>query len=201
MSSAEQTTSQKRRKDLIENAGKWIGSADSKATALLGMNGTVLALVGTGFVFAEKTTSGGQISTLAVALFGLSVIMSILFAAFTIHPRLDRQAILQKGNFHEPKAKGEPTQSPTYFYELGALKKGQFTNRIDQSDDVYEKDLEEQAFIACRVAHEKMCTLRIAVWALVVGLLALAVAILVAVGSFYFYKAPPPQAGQEMTTT
>lgn len=160
---------------LIGLAAGWIASADMKATALLGMNGTILALAGTGFVFTQKSKEGFSVSAGLMAMFGLAVVASILCAALTIQPRLNREAILKKKGFSKFGS------SPTYFFDLAKLNKDKFIERISQDKTAYAKDALEQSIIICHIASAKMQTLRGSVWALVIALIALVAAIVAAV--------------------
>lgn len=131
----------------------WIGSADVKATALLGVSNILL-----GAVFLTEVSDKGVTQTTLRAAFVVQVfLLHAVVAAGVLWPRTNRRALLKEAGFPNPL-----NVSPSYFGDIAKLKYEEYA-KLMQSTDSQAADREEQTFVLAVVAHKKMFAFRVAV--------------------------------------
>lgn len=151
-------------------AAGWIGSADTKATAILSAGGTILAVA-----LAASPTPGRPFVHLLLGGFGAVSIISIVLAAKVIFPRTDRNEILRLGG-HDKRL----VLSPTYFKDLGSLNYADFVKFLSEISEATAKtDDTEQAFVVAKIAAEKMQFARCSIVAFIVAQVFLGLAVIV----------------------
>lgn len=137
-----------------------IQSADNKATALVSLGASLIAIVA-GLVAIRS--SAGEVSPLGIALiigFTIATLAAVLASCAALFPRVGRKALLS-GRGWTPL-----DRSSSYYNDIVALTREQFLDlmKTDPADD-----LREQAFVLCIIADRKMLWLRWSVFAFIVA--------------------------------
>jgi MFS family permease len=155
-----------RARDASARAVGWIGSADTKATAMLTIAGAVLAIVSG---YGVGKTQWADWRFYLMLGFVLGMIGTTALAALALTPRLNRVALLKCGGLTE---KDREAKSTLFFGDLGLLKATEFFEAM--KTPATDRDELEQAYIVAVIARRKMILVRLSMWLLVIGLACLA---------------------------
>jgi Family of unknown function (DUF5706) len=166
---------------LRSGAASWIGSADGKAMAVLTVGGALLALLAAVLagVTAASTTAltPSKCERALFVTFCVANLVSIALSAWALFPRTNRAAILEKARWKTPLP-----HSRSFFADLAKLSPDEFTTMVSSQDvEPDQQDAMEQAFVLQHIARAKMCSIRLSISALVLGLAALTGLLIVAV--------------------
>lgn len=166
---------------LRASAGAWIASADSKATALIGVDASLFTLVAAVVAATGLLRDLGPYGITAFALFCTTSIISLSSACYCLWPRLERKEILAEANWTPID------RSPSHFFEVAQLSRDQLKTLLHDVD-IQESDNQEQAFVAAVIASKKMSALKTAV---VSSISSLAMLIFL-LGALVFHSIPKP---------
>jgi len=158
------------------SSGTWIGSADSKATALAAVAGAIFAIVLTGTAGASANLRKGEL--LSIAMFSLFMMCSVIGAAAVLWPRTNRQKILRKSGHDKPLK-----NSPTYFGDLAKMSYAAFVEMANNPPAADVEDSLEQAYVIAKIASSKMSWMKFSVANLVLSLISLGILIIAEVYS------------------
>jgi hypothetical protein len=76
--------------DVAARAGTWIGSADAKATGMVSVAGTLLALSSIVLGSVENSARAGSVANVSFVTFSIFSIICILAGGVVLFPRTDR---------------------------------------------------------------------------------------------------------------
>ncbi len=134
-------------------AGGWIGAADTKAAALLGVSNILL-----GAAFLEDMTPGVPGGAeLRVLFIVLVLAQHLVVAVGVLWPRTNRAAILRAAGFPTPLSK-----SPSFYADIAKLNHASYIELLADSS-TQESDRTEQAYILAVIASKKMCAYKLAI--------------------------------------
>lgn len=135
-------------------AAGWIGSADSKASALLSVAGVAMALV----LVAGESGPQTDLAWWLHLSFAVMALAAVACSILALWPRTSRRLVLA------PASHRQMDSSPTYF---GDLCKQSFDDYLSLnagiSDQTLERDALEQSYILMRIAALKMAWIRRAI--------------------------------------
>jgi Family of unknown function (DUF5706) len=172
---SEKTMSTESRERTRLAAAGWIGSADTKATALLTISGALLALLAAVFATSSGVRALPVTHRIAFVGFCLASIVSIAASTATLWPRTNRSALLKERGWPNPGV------SPTFFGDQASLSHKEFGElHANQNETSLAGDLSEQAHIMCVIAAVKMKCLRVSIATFAFALLCLAGLVIVA---------------------
>lgn len=157
---------------LRTSAGNWINSADTKTTALVTIQGAVLAIA----------LASSSIQTLrlppkiAFLVFAASNLLSITFSAAVLWPRTNRKSLLDEAKKPD---KDRTKVSFSTFVDIGQMKWGNFSSLLTTTPSAtdLESDRHEQSYLLARIAVIKLQWLQRAIIALSVSFVALALVV------------------------
>lgn len=152
---------------LRSTTGQWIGSADTKATALLAVSGALLAIVSLINSFSGPSAFS-TLSKLLFVAFCLFDIGSIGFSALVLYPRTNRKGMLGSTGWRNPLS-----TSVSFFGDLSKLNYDGFISALTDTEQNRQRDTIEQAFVLATVATRKMAWMSRSVISIVLGLLCL----------------------------
>ncbi len=149
---------------LRSTVGAWIGSADTKATALLAVSGALLAVVSLISSFSGPTAFSG-LSKVFFVLFCLCDMGSIICSSVVMYPRTKRHNILFASKWINPLP-----YSLSFFGDLAALDYKSFVSALTDTGVNRRRDSIEQAYVLAYIAKQKMDWMSKSVIAIVLGL-------------------------------
>lgn len=142
---------------LKNNSSSWIGSADAKATTIASVASVVL-----GIVAAFGPTPHAHTANMCYTFFAIASTATIFSCLGVILPRTRRSAYIGPNGLRT---------SPSYFGDVPDTFAAYC--QLDIATEVEDADRLEQAYIAARIAKEKMFFVQLTTWCFVVTLLLL----------------------------
>lgn len=149
-------------KRLSDASVGWIGAADNKAAALLGVSNILLGAV----FLADLGPTSGWWHAIRVGFVLLVLAQHVVVAAFVLWPRTNRTAILKKAGFPTPLPR-----SPSFFGDVAKMPHADFKALMADVPTQAEDKL-EQAYVLAVIANRKMLAYQWTIGLFVAGLVA-----------------------------